>query len=202
MGLIKKEIQVAIKMAGSKAEARKEANTWFNKSLKNFLDKSVVKKPNRFTPGKLYVFRYDTPKYENELPWWDRNPVVLALDPVNGNDCGINLNLLPVAVKETLLDEVHTRLQGQIKTAITRGGGNAGSQRGLRLSYAGAKTFLDRFGFGFAVRQYIPSLKRKQAVITYENWYRMVLCEMAEIEGAPPGRIKYLFRKYYNNKNI
>jgi hypothetical protein len=202
MGLIKKEIKVAIKLAGSKMEARKQAMEWYTKSLKDFNAKDVVKRPNRFTPGKIYVFRYDTPKYEKELPWWDRNPVVLALDPVDGNDCGINLNLLPVYVKETLLDDVHTRLNGQIKTAITRGGGNALNQRGLSLSYKGAKAYLDRYGFGFAVRQYIPSLKRKQAIVNYENWTNIILCEFAELEGVPPGRVKYLFRKYYNNKNI
>lgn len=202
MGMLKKELQATIRMAGSKAEARKQAMEWFNRSLKDFNNKAVVKRANRFMPGKIYVFRYDTPITEDRMPWWDRNPVVLALDPVDGNDCGINLNLLPVYVKETLLDDIHTMMNGQIKTAINRGAGNAAAQPSLRFTYKGAKAYLDRYGLGFAVRQYKPSLKKKQAVIAYERWIDIILCEFFEIEGASIGKVKAEFRKYYNNKNI
>jgi hypothetical protein len=49
-----------------------------------------------FEPGKIYVFEYKKPKHIDRIAWFDANPVVLALDPTDfGNDCGINLNLLP-----------------------------------------------------------------------------------------------------------
>lgn len=201
MGSIKKEINEQVKIHGSKAKARLEAEDWYKKSLNSFRNNTVVKRPGRFVPGKIYVFRYDTPVTE-DLQWWDRNPIVLALDPYKGNDVGINLNLLPTDVKETLLDDIHTTLMGQIKTATTRSPENAGTQIGLRFTYKGAKQYLDRFGFGFAVRQYIPSLKTKQATVAYEHWSKIAICDFIELEGLSIGQLRSMFRKYYNNKNI
>ena len=201
MGTIKKEIASLIKTHGSKSKARRESEEWYKKSLNAFRNKEVVKRPGMFQPGKIYVFRYDTP-VTPDLEWWDRNPIVLALDPYKGNDVGINLNLLPIEVKETLLDNLHTTLMGQIKTKTGRAPLNASLQPGLRFTYKGAKAYLDRFGFGFAVRQYIPNLKAKQAAVSYENWAKIALCDFIELEGSSVGRIRYMFRKYYNNKNI
>lgn len=201
MGQIKKDIKELIKEYGSKANARSFAANWYQSSLNAFRDNAVSKDPTRFMPGKIYVFRYDTP-ITKDLPWWDRNPIVLALDPYNGNEVGINLNLLPVEVKETLLDDVHTRLIGQIITNSTRAPENAKAQQGLNLTYNGAKRYLDRFGFGFAVRQYKPRLKTRQAVVSYENWAKIALCNFMEMQGVTERMVRLMFRKYYNNKNI
>lgn len=201
MGQIKKDIKDLIKEHGSKANARRESASWYNNSLKAFRNGSVSKDPRRFMPGKIYVFRYDTPITE-DLQWWDRNPIVLALDPYKGNEVGINLNLLPVEIKETLLDDIHTKLVGQIKTSETRAPEMALQQKGLTFTYKGAKRYLDRFGFGFAVRQYKPNLKRKQAVVSYENWAKIALCDFMEFEGTTVNAVRRMFRKYYNNKNI
>jgi hypothetical protein len=197
MGEIKSKIAKYSKDNGGKTAARKAAEVWYNKALNSFRDKSVAKsKTLPFIPGKIYVFRYDNPKTEQYLAWWDRNPVVLALDPVAGNDCGINLNLLPVEIKEKLLDDIYTRLSGSIKTLTTRAKDDANAQGRLQMTYTGAKSYLDRYGFGFAVRQYIPMLKRKQAVVSYENWHLIALCDFIELEGASLASIQRQFRDY------
>jgi hypothetical protein len=201
MGQIKKDIADKIKTAGSKSKAIKGATDWYSTALKTFLDKSVAKDGGRFVPGKIYVFRYDNPVTEG-LQWWDKNPVVLALDPYNNNDVGINLNLLPQKLKETLLDDVHIRLNGQIKTNETRAAENAKAQGQLRLSYEGAKRYLDKYGFGFAIRQYIPGIKKKQAVVSYENWANIVLCDFADLQGITKEQLESLYKKYYKSKNI
>ena len=87
MGDIKQNIKSDIKTYGSKARARQEAEKWYSDALNNFRDGSVQKiGPSRFMSGKIYVFRYDTPKTREELEWWDRNPIVLALDPAGKNE--------------------------------------------------------------------------------------------------------------------
>jgi len=201
MGQIKKDIQALVSELGSKSNAIKESTKWYSTSLSAFRNKEVVKYGERFRPGKIYVFRYDNPITEN-IEWWDRNPVVLALDPHKSNDVGINLNMLPQDVKETLLDDLHIRLNGQIKTNKTRSPNNASGQGQLNLTYAGAKRYLDKFGCGFAIRQYKPNLKAKQAVVSYENWSKIVLCDFADFEGISRGAVMAMYRKYYNNKNI
>ena len=201
MRTVTQEIDILIGEFGSRAKAKKKAMEWYQKALKSFRNNAVVKKGERFLPGKIYVFRYDTPVTEN-LQWWDRNPVVLALDSQNKNDLGINLNLIPEEVKETILNELHIKLNGQIKTETTRASQNASAQGQLNLTYDGAKRFLDQYGLGFAIRQYKPELKGKQAIVYYENWSAIVLCDFAQLEGINEPMLRKMYKKYYNSKHI
>lgn len=192
MGEVKKNIRDLSKEYGSKTKAKSAAEDWFNDSVKAIRENSVQRTGQRFAPGKVYVFRYDDPKWAD---WWDRNPVVLALDPAGSNDCGINLNMLPVAVKEELLDEVYTRYQGFIKGQAKK---QARSQAQLSFGYEGAKNFLKRFGYDFAIRQYIPNRKAQQAVVSYNDWHRIALCDFLELEGKSIGAVRALFRNHLN----
>lgn len=197
MGIIKTEIRKLSKEAGGKRLARVKAHAWFENGKKVMNEKSVAATGKRFRPGKIYVFEYTSPKWADKLEWWDKNPVVLALDPYNGNDVGINLNLLPVKVKEELLDYVYTIMQNQIKNQMKgRKAGDAIRQGQINLSYAGAKKFLGRFGFDFAIRQYIPNLKSSQAVISYENWSTIALCDFIDLNGSTVGKVRRQFRKH------
>jgi hypothetical protein len=197
MGEIKKQINRLSREAGGKFLARKRAESWFNKGIRSLSEKSVSTSGQRFRPGKIYVFRYDTPKGIDRLEWWDRNPVVLALDPYKGNEVGINLNLLPVMVKEQLLDFVYERMQGEIEAKTKGQNSNDAIRQGqLLLSYRGAKSFLQRYGFDFAIRQYIPNLKRQQAVVSYEKWPEIALCDFIDLNGTTVGKVKAMFRKH------
>lgn len=196
MGEIKRQIGRLTRAAGGKRLARKRAEEWYKTGINNRSQKSVAATGQRFRPGKIYVFKYKTPKGIDRLEWWDRNPVVLALDPYKGNDVGINLNLLPIGVKEELLDFIYDRLKGMIESkTLGASAGDAKLQGQLMFSYAGAKSFLKRYGFDFAIRQYIPNLKTQQAVIAYENWADVALCDFIDLNGTTVGKVKYQFRK-------
>lgn len=194
MGKIKKDIKELSKEAGGKNNAKKAAEQWFLESSKNIREGAVMTYGGRFRTGMIHVFRYDSPKNEATLEWWDRNPVVLALDPAEGNDFGINLNLLPVAFKEDMLDMVYERMAGQIKSKTRNGMAIAQGQ--IPLTYTGAKSFLEQFGLGFAVRQYIPNRKSNQKIVNYENWARIALCDFMELNGASVGKIRAQFRNH------
>jgi hypothetical protein len=192
MGQVKKQIRELSKDAGGKARAKGAAESWFEDSKKSIRETMVQKTATRFRPGQIYVFRYDDPKYAE---WWDRNPCVLSLDPAGNNDCGINLNMLPPNIKEELLDVVYERYQGFIRG---QEGKPAKSQRPLGFSWDGAKQFLGRYGFDFAIRQYIPSRKTSQAIVGYENWARMALCDFTDLDGKSIGAIRAMFRNHLN----
>lgn len=192
MGQVKKDIRELSKDAGGKGRAKTAAESWFEDSKKSIREGAVQSTARRFRPGQVYVFRYDDPKYATE---WDRNPCVLALDPAGNNDCGINLNLLPPNIKEELLDVVYERFQGYLKS---QEGKPAKNQAPLSLSYDGAKGFLSQFGFDFAIRQYIPSRKTKQAVVGYEHWARIALIDFLQLEGMGVGKIRAMFRNHLN----
>lgn len=190
MGYVKKTIKQLSKDAGSKKKASDEAEKWYKSGLRNMSEKSVQSDRGGFRPGKIYVFEYNpiTP----DLEWFDKNPVVLALEPVNGKDLGINLNLLPNSVKVDLLDDLYTRMEGQIKFNST-GKSSASTERPLRITYNGMKAYLKRYGYDFAIRQYIPNRKTNQGVISYAEWPRIALCKFVELDGATIGQINRLF---------
>ena len=204
MGKIKNDIKELIKENRSKTKAMLKSRLWFEKASIAMRDNSVAFTRDPFKPGMIYVFRYDKPKHIATLPWLDKNPVVLALDPTDaGNDCGINLNLLPVDVKEDLLDLIYERMKGLIKSASSGNKMyNAKTQAPIKLDYKGAKKFLDDFGLGFAIRQYIPNLKQNQKVVSYENWAQIAMCDFLELEGITVNELRQQFSNYLKNKDI
>ena len=110
MGYIKQRITELSKEFGGKIKASIACMDWYEDGIRSKSQNEARLTRTRFQPGKIYVFKYD-PKYKKELPWFDENPVVLAIEQINNNDLGINLNLLPVPYKEKLLDELFTRMK-------------------------------------------------------------------------------------------
>lgn len=205
MGYVKSEISKLVKLNKGKKLARASAEEWFEKALKSRKDNSVDKQRFPFQPGKIYVFDYEDPMNKETLDWWDKNPVVLALRSIDKEtDCGINLNLLPIKFKEDFLDAFYTIHAQQIKS------GSSGSKKNdafkqiplMKLDYEHVKKFLDKFGFGFAIRRYKVFKKRNQAVVAYESWPKIALCNFIELNGATVMGIRALFMQYYTKKNI
>ena len=182
MGYVKSEIRKLVTEHGSKRAARSFADDWYENGRGNRKVTEVNNIRERFLPGKIYSFEYRDPITEN-LPWFDEHPVVLALDSKNKNDLGVNLNLLPIRIKEMLLDDIYEAVSG----------------RPQRITYDGVKNYLDRYGFGFAIRQYIPSRKRSQAVIQHESWPKIALANLIEINGATVRMVRLLHTEYMRN---
>ena len=108
--------------------------------------------------------------------------------------------MLPVKVKEDLLDFVYDQYEQYIN-GQTRGNKveNARAQGALSLSYQGAKAFLQRYGFDFAIRQYKRNRKAQQVVVSYENWAKIVLCDFIELNNSTIGQIRAMFRNHLRN---
>ena len=199
MGYVKKRINELSKEHGGKKKARAYSEKWFEDGISDRKVTEAQITRDRFVAGKIYVFGYD-PKYKNELPWFDQNPIVLAIEPVDKNDFGINLNLLPVPFKEKLLDDLYTHMGGFI-TSTTNEKSNAIKQMPLKISYQGMKIYLEKFGYEFALRQYIPSRKINQAVVSYSKWPEIALCNFMELNGTNIVRLRAQYREYLK-KNI
>jgi hypothetical protein len=197
MGYIKKRIAELSKEFGGKIRASAACMDWYEAGIKSKSQNEAKITRTRFQPGKIYVFKY-FPKYAKELPWFDQNPVVLAIEQVNNNDLGINLNLLPVPYKEKLLDELFTRMN--IK-ADKESGINVLKEKPLRITYEGIKAYLERDGYEFALRQYIPSRKKDQAVVSYSKWPEIALCDFMDFNKTNVLKVRLMFKDYLK-KNI
>lgn len=97
------------------ADAAKKSRAWFEqqtllmsrqsitpqKVLKG--DPSAIK--TTILPGKLYMFLYD-PKTKEELPYFDRFPLVFPFRKVQGGFYGLNMHYLPYQLRIRLLDRL------------------------------------------------------------------------------------------------
>jgi len=204
MGYIKQRIAELSKEYGGKIRASAACMDWYNAGVKSKTQNEAKITRTRFQPGKIYVFKY-FPKYAKELPWFDQNPVVLAIEQVNNNDLGINLNLLPVPYKEKLLDELFTKMR--IKVDKKKIDGNeiskidALKEKPLRITYEGIKAYLEKDGYEFALRQYIPSRKKDQAVVSYSKWPEIALCDFMDFNKTNVMKVRLMFKDYLK-KNI
>lgn len=199
---LKRQINDLIKEAGSKKLARIKSAEWFEEGLKSRKVKDVEFTIKPFLPGKIYVFDYAYPLGKQELEWFDKKPTVLALYPINRTtDCGINLNLLPVKIKEEVLDifyhAYHTQLQN-LTVGIKKS--DALLQKQIVFRYEEVKKFLDLYGFGFAIRRYKTDLKKNQVVVSYESWARIALCDFVSIYGSTIVSIRRMFAEYNINR--
>lgn len=207
MGRLITEINAYRKDNGGAAKTRQEAASWYTEGLKVFskTPSDNAKTNMRFRPGHIYIFRYANPITEATLDWWDKNPMVLALDPskeAKHNDLGINLNLLPIRLRTQLLDKVYDVYKNQIEAAKKAKPSDALHQKDLKITYKDAYKFLYKFGFEFAIRQYSPKLKTKQSVISYESWVKVAQLDLLSLNGSSVASVRKQFSDYFKNRDI
>jgi hypothetical protein len=70
------------------------------------------------------------------------------------------------------------------------------NEKPLRITYDGMKSYLEKYGCDFALRQYIPSRKKKQAVVSYSRWPEIALCNFIELNGTTLMAIRIQFKDY------
>lgn len=211
MGYVKERIAELTKEFGGKIKASKASMDWFQEGIKSKKVSEAQSTRGRFEPGKIYVFEY-FPKYAKQLPWFDEHPVVLAIEQDGDNDFGVNLNLLPVEFKERFLDELYTKMN--IKTKEEEpdiisellgikppSKNNALTEKPLKITYKGMKKYLEKFGYDFALRQYIPSRRKGLAVVSYSKWPEIAICNFMEFHGTNVMKIRLMFNDYLK-KNI
>ena len=58
---------------------------------------------NRHGIGNMYMYFYD-PKHKETLPYYDRFPLTIVVEPAKGGFKGINLHYLPNALRAKFLD--------------------------------------------------------------------------------------------------
>lgn len=69
--------------------------------------------------GHMYLFYYD-PKYEQQLPFYDRFPLVFPFKRISGGFLGINLHYLPYVLRARLMDALYATLTDQNMDEMTR----------------------------------------------------------------------------------
>ena len=97
---------------------------------------------------------------------------------------------------------IYERMAGQIKSKSGRSKeNNALTQGEITLIYKDIKKFLVQFGFDFAIRQYVPQLKKNQKVVSYESWAKIALCDFQDLNGIGINEVKRAYRDHLQTRS-
>lgn len=107
--------------AAGLAKRSKEAKEWFTERVKELngrinrntllRDESLaMKKAPQW--GFMYMFVYD-PKTKDDLPYYDRFPLIIMTEPAPGGFYGLNLHYLQPKVRAIFLDKLLSTVKGK-----------------------------------------------------------------------------------------
>lgn len=102
------------KTAAQLQTASRDSYRWLTKKIgelnnptgiASIINREDSRRTETFSNGKLYFFYYD-PKTKNDLPYYDRFPLVLVLDKQEDGFLGLNLHYLPMRYRVAFLDKL------------------------------------------------------------------------------------------------
>jgi len=105
-------LQAQAQRAGVTART-KESKKWFEKkvgelskvSRTKILKDSALDKTTRTLPGSMYMYFYD-PKHKKTLPYYDRFPLTIFVEPAKDGFYGLNLHYLRPDIRAEFLDQL------------------------------------------------------------------------------------------------
>jgi len=166
----------------------KESYKWFLEKIASLRNPSRIateinregfRKVSRFILGGLYCFYYD-PKTKDQLPYYDRFPLVLILDRHPDGFTGLNLHYLPLKYRVAFLNKLMGYAQYKEEDEIKR----------LRVTY-------DILSSSKRFREFRPCFKRylydhvqsKILAIQPDEWETAVFLPMQQFKKAKPQKV-------------
>jgi len=122
-----------LEKATDPTRATNNANLWLREQAqsvhnvsnpKQLLSKQTDRMVSAVTVGRMYLFMYN-PKMKDELPYYDRFPLIFPFKRVQGGFYGINMHYLPHMLRAKLMDSLYTLANNKNYDDSTK----------LRLSY-------------------------------------------------------------------
>jgi len=177
------------KSAGHKTMS-KDAVSWLQKKIDEIKRPSAIpntikgevsrnKQPGQLRIGMLYCYYYD-PKTKDELPYWDRFPMVLVLEKYNDGFLGLNIHYLPVKYRVAFLQKLMKYAQLTPDDDIKR----------MRISYD-ILTATKRYAeFRPCLKRYLYSHLRSRILMIEPNeWDVATMLPIQQFRGAKPQKV-------------
>jgi hypothetical protein len=175
----------AQKSAAQIQSLTQQSYKWLTKKIADLRNTSQIprgigvedfRKNRRFILGGLYHFYYD-PKGKADLPYYDRFPLVLALEKYNDGFLGLNLHYLPIRYRVAFLDKLLDYAVLTPENEVKR----------VRITYdilTASKRFKE---FRPCIKRYLTShIKSKILTIEPEEWDVAVFLPTHLFKGAKP----------------
>jgi len=177
------------KSAGHKTMS-KDAVAWLQKQINEIKRPSAIpitikgevsrqKQPGQLRIGMMYCYYYD-PKTKDELPYWDRFPMVLVLEKYNDGFLGLNIHYLPVKYRVAFLQKLMKYAQLTPDDDIKR----------MRISYD-ILTATKRYAeFRPCLKRYLYSHLRSRILMIEPNeWDVATMLPIQQFRGAKPQKV-------------
>lgn len=171
------KIEQKVRKSGRDArKLRLSSLAWFYAQIK----KTAKDFPaNAFNPirdpfiGGMFHFIYD-PKLKDQLPYWDKFPLVIPIEAYNNGFLGLNLHYLPPLLRARLLDA----LLELKETSIT-------NQSYMRVSYSILKGTVKQKLFEPSLKRYLTSHIRSMIVnISDNSWEEVAFLPTQQFQKA------------------
>ena len=109
MANIFQNLQIAAFRAGITPRT-KQSRDWFRQKARqlstsrlDLMKQEPLQLRSRHGIGNMYMYFYD-PKHKDTLPYYDRFPLTIVVEPAKGGFLGLNLHYLPMVLRAKLLD--------------------------------------------------------------------------------------------------
>ena len=183
-------IQQAVKNNTRQSQA--QAMEWFHQLIKGQVDaKGRAKSSARRMPqdafalkaglpviGQMYFFIYDA-KLKDELPYWDRFPLVIPVNYYDNGFLGLNLHYLPPMQRAILLD----KLMDYKKAYKT-------PRAFMKVSYALLKSAVKSSLFAPTVHRYLTwHVKTAFVKVESEYWERAARLPVQQFQKASSAQV-------------
>lgn len=149
------------------------------KSIPVGINREDFRKTNRFKVGELYCFYYN-PKGKDDLPYYDRFPLVLILEKYPDGFLGLNLHYLPIKYRIAFLDKLLSMASYNENDEIKR----------IRVTYDILNATRRFREFKPCLKQYLfGHVKSKMLAIQPNEWEVAIFLPMHQFKGAKPQEI-------------
>ena len=165
------------------AQATNSANLWLREQAqsirtvnnpKQLLTKQTDRMVTAITVGRMYLFMYD-PKMKDELPYYDRFPLIFPFRRVQGGFYGINMHYLPHMMRAKLMDNLYALANNKNYDDSTK----------LRLSYQLLHKAAKFRYFAPCVKHYLNSqVKTRFLWVPADQWETALFLPLERFVGA------------------
>jgi len=102
--------------AGQIPARTQSARNWYRETAEKITrirnqDKMISSDSKRATkqpiPGSMYLFNYN-PKFKDELPYYDRYPLIFPYQKTENGFYGLNLHYLPLQLRAKMMDALYS----------------------------------------------------------------------------------------------
>jgi len=166
----------------------RESQTWLMKKIAELRNVAQIprgigvenfRKNKRFILGGLYHFYYD-PKGKDDLPYYDRFPLVLALEKYPDGFLGLNLHYLPIKYRVAFLDKL-------MDYAILN---DENEPKRIRITYDILNASKRFKAFRPCIKRYLNShIKSKIITVQPDEWEVAVFLPTQLFKGAKPAEV-------------